>query len=196
MLKHDILLATRHLCRNKTHSLINISSLAIGLAIVIIASGIVTLSLDALLRGGLNRHAAIAVMTNALVIVAYTLVDGIGSRKAGDSLAYAAWLTTLTACTVFFIAYVMRGRKLLRETKKVWLPCLIGGGLLFTSYVIALWAITRAPIGLVAALRETSVLFAMLMGTYFFREKFGKTRSLAVFLIIVGIIVLKLPATG
>jgi drug/metabolite transporter (DMT)-like permease len=52
---------------------------------------------------------------------------------------------------------------------------------------------TRAPIGLVAALRETSVLFAMLMGIYFFREPFGKRRLLAVVLIVAGIIVLKLP---
>jgi len=166
------------------------------LAILIIAGGILTLSLDALLRGGLNRHAAFAVMTNALVIVAYTLVDGIGSRKAGDSLVYAAWLTTMTACSVGCISYAMRGRKLLEETKKIWLPSLIGGALLFSSYSIALWAMTRAPIGLVAALRETSVLFAMLMGTYFFREKFGKTRSLAVIFIVAGIIVLELPSAN
>jgi drug/metabolite transporter (DMT)-like permease len=163
------------------------------LAIVIIASGILTLSLDALLRGGLTRHAAFAVMTNALVIVSYTLVDGIGSRKAGDSLVYTAWLTALTALSVFCISWAVRRQKLLIEAKKIWRPALAGGALLISSYGIALWAMTRAPIGLVAALRETSVLFAMLMGIYFFREPFGKRRLLAVVLIVAGIIVLKLP---
>lgn len=164
------------------------------LAIVIIASGILALSVDALLRGGLTRHAGFAVMTNAFVIVTYTLVDGLGSRAAGDSLVYTAWLTALTGLCVFVIAYAHRGKKLLAETKKIWLPSLIGGALLISSYSIALWAMTKAPIGLVAALRETSVLFATVIGVYWFGEKFAARRWIAVMLIIAGIIVLKLPA--
>lgn len=163
------------------------------LAIVIIACGIVTLSIDAVLRGGLTRAGAIAVMTNALVIVFYTLVDGVGSRKAGDSFAYTAWLITLSSVNILAVSYIIRGKAFFTEARKIWLPGLIGGGLLFSSYAIVLWAMSRAPIGIVAALRETSVLFATVMGTYFFREKFANRRWIAVALIVAGIVLLKLP---
>lgn len=164
------------------------------LAIAVIASGIIALSIDALMRGGLTRAAGAAVMTNAFVIVAYTLVDGLGSRKAGDPLAYTAWLVTLTSINIFVVSYAMRRKTFFKEAKKIWLPGLIGGALLLSAYAIVLWAMTRAPIGIVAAVRETSVLFATLMGTYFFREKFAKRRWVAVVLIVAGIILLKLPA--
>jgi drug/metabolite transporter (DMT)-like permease len=66
--------------------------------------------------------------------------------------------------------------------------------MMLPSYAIVLWAMSRAPIGLVAALRETSVLFAAGIGAYFFGEKFGPRRWIAVAFIIGGIILLRLPA--
>jgi drug/metabolite transporter (DMT)-like permease len=164
------------------------------LAVLAIAGGIATLSIDALHRGGLTRSAGLAVITNAFVIMTYTMIDGLGTRVSGNSLAYVGWLITLTSLWVLILTSLRRGKRFYREAKKVWLPCLIASALILPSYGIALWAMTRAPIGLVAALRETAVLFAAVIGTYFFKEKFGPRRWLAVIAIITGIILLKLPA--
>jgi drug/metabolite transporter (DMT)-like permease len=164
------------------------------LAILILAAGIVTLSADALIRGGLTRRAAMAVATNACVIVAYTLVDGLGARVAGSGLVYGAWLLAGTGLCVLAFALVLRRQAFFREAKKIWLPGLIAGSLVLPSYGIALWAMMQAPIGLVAALRETSVLFAAIIGARFFGEPFGPRRWFALVLIVGGIILLKLPA--
>jgi drug/metabolite transporter (DMT)-like permease len=164
------------------------------LAIFILAAGIVTLSADALIRGGLTGRAAMAVATNAGVIVTYTLVDGLGARVAGSGFVYGAWLLAGTGLCVLIFAVVKRRQTFFREAKKIWLPGLIAGSLVLPSYSIALWAMTQAPIGLIAALRETSVLFAAIIGARFFGEPFGPRRWIALVLIVGGIILLRLPA--
>lgn len=164
------------------------------LAIVLIGGGIATLSVDALVRGGLTRQAALAVATNAVVIMTYTLIDGLGTRVANGTLSYTAWLITCTGIYVLALALLIRRRAFFYEIKKIWRPGLLAGALVLPSYGIALWAMTRAPIGLVAALRETSVLFASAIGAYCFGEKFGQRRWIAVAFIVGGIILLKLPA--
>jgi drug/metabolite transporter (DMT)-like permease len=165
------------------------------LAMVLLACGIVTLSTDALLRGGLSFRAASAVATNAGVIVIYTLVDGIGARVTGSGIVYGAWMLGGTGFCVLLFALATRRGPFVREMKKMWLPGLTASVMVGPSYGIALWAMTRAPIGLVAGLRETSVLFATLMGTYFFGESFGPKRWIAVTLILGGIILSKLSVS-
>jgi drug/metabolite transporter (DMT)-like permease len=164
------------------------------LAIVILAAGIMALSADALIRGGLTWRAALAVAANAGVIVTYTLVDGLGARLTGDGLVYGAWLLVGAGLCVLLFALVTRRQAFFREAKKMWLPGLVAGALVLPSYGIALWAMTEAPIGIVAALRETSVLFAAVIGARLFGEPFGPRRWLALALIVGGIVLLKLPA--
>lgn len=163
-------------------------------AILMVAAGIVALSSDALTRGGLTRAAALAVATNAFVIMGYTLIDGLGTRISGNSLAYSAWLITATSVWVLALALVTRRRAFVTEVGRIWRPTLLAGMLVLPSYGIALWAMTRAPIGLVASLRETSVLFVAVIGVYCFGETFGARRWVAVALIVGGIILLRLPA--
>ena len=165
------------------------------LAIFILAAGIVVLSADALMRGGLTGRAALAVATNAGVIVSYTLVDGLGARITGSGLVYGAWMLAGTGFCVLIFALVAWRQAFFREARKMWLPGAVAGVLVLPSYGIALWAMTQAPIGLVAALRETSVLFAAIIGARLFGEPFGPRRWLALALIVGGIILLKLPAT-
>jgi drug/metabolite transporter (DMT)-like permease len=162
------------------------------LAIVAIAAGIVALSADALLRGGLTRNTAWAAFGNAGVIVVYTLVDGLGARAAGSGLVYVAWMLAGTAILLLAWMLAIRGMIFIAEIRRSWLFALGAGGLSLASYAIALWAMTLAPIGLVSALRETSVLFAALLGAILFGEPFGPRRWLALGLIVAGIIVLRL----
>jgi drug/metabolite transporter (DMT)-like permease len=163
------------------------------LAVVLIASGIMALSADALLRGGLTARTATTALINAGVIVTYTLVDGVGARAAGDGVAYTAWMMAMTGSAVAMLMAAAGGRGWLPKARVNWRTMLVAGALSLASYSIAVWAMTEAPIGLVAALRETSVLFAALMGAYFFGERFGRWRWFAVALILGGISLLRLP---
>jgi drug/metabolite transporter (DMT)-like permease len=127
------------------------------------------------------------------VIVTYTLVDGLGARVAGSGIAYGAWMIAGTGALVALLALVLRPQGTLDTARKHWRLALLAGALTLGSYGIALWAMTLAPIGLVAALRETSVLFAAILGAYFFREPFGPRRWIALVLIVGGIALLRLP---
>lgn len=162
------------------------------LAIVVIAAGILALSSDAIRRGGLTGSTALAAFANAAVIVVYTLVDGLGARAAGNSLAYVTWMHVGTAVLLIALFLAIRGRRFVTELRGGALFGLGAGALALTSYAIALWAMTLAPIGLVAALRETSVLFAAILGTIFFGEAFGIRRWIALVLIVAGIVALRL----
>jgi drug/metabolite transporter (DMT)-like permease len=157
------------------------------LAIGAIAAGVVTLSADALLRGGLTPRTALLAFTNAAVVVAYTLVDGVGARLAGNAFSYVSWMLIGTALLIAPIALIFYREQVAEKERAFWVRTLIAGGLTIGSYGIALWAMTQAPIGLVAALRETSVLFAAILGALIFDERFGPKRWAALILIVVGI---------
>jgi drug/metabolite transporter (DMT)-like permease len=157
------------------------------LAVGAIAAGVVTLSADALARGGLTPRAAVLAFTNAAVVVAYTLVDGVGARLAGNAVSYVSWMMAGTALLIVPIALVFFREQVAEKERGFWIRALFAGALSIASYGIALWAMTRAPIGLVAALRETSVLFAAILGAIVFGERFGPKRWAALILIVIGI---------
>lgn len=162
-------------------------SLSGWLAVGAIAAGVVALSADALLRGGLTPRAAMLAFANAAIVVAYTLVDGVGARLAGSAAAYVSWMMAGTATLIVVIALVFYREQVLQKERGFWIRSLFGGALSLTSFGIALWAMTKAPIGLVAALRETSVLFAAILGALIFDERFGPRRWAALILIVIGI---------
>jgi drug/metabolite transporter (DMT)-like permease len=97
-----------------------------------------------------------------------------------------------TAILLFAQMIAVRGMAFIGDMRKYWYFALGAGGLALASYAIALWAVTLAPIGLVAALRETSVVFAAILGTLLFGESFGTKRWLALGAIVTGIILLRL----
>jgi drug/metabolite transporter (DMT)-like permease len=163
------------------------------LAVGAIAAGVVTLSADALLRGGLTPRAALLAFTNAAIVVAYTLVDGLGARLAGNALSYVSWMMIGTSALIVPIALIFYREQVREKERGFWVRTFIGGGFSISSYGIALWAMTKAPIGLVAALRETSVLFAAILGAMIFDERFGPKRWAALILIVIGIGLLRWP---
>jgi len=162
------------------------------LAVGAIAAGVITLSADALLRGGLTQRAAILAFANAAIVVAYTLLDGMGARLAGNAVSYVSWMMAGTALIIVVFAVLFRREAIAEKERGFWIRTSLGGALSIASYTIAIWAMTKAPIGLVAALRETSVLFAAMLGALIFGERFGPKRWAALVLIVFGIGLLRL----
>src|SRR5262245_53338698 len=148
------------------------------------------------LRGGgdlarLDRRAVGFALFTALTVCAYTVIDGIGVRAAGDAPAYTAAVFFGNGVIMALYGVARRGAKPFVGALRVWGTGLVGGTLQFASYGIALWAMTAAPIAVVAALGETSVLFGALIAVVVLREPVRAVRVLAAMLIVVGLVMIK-----
>jgi drug/metabolite transporter (DMT)-like permease len=138
------------------------------------------------------RQAAYWAFANAGLIAAYTLVDGSGARASGNAVAYVAWLIFLEGIPFLVWIVARRGRHALGYVRNTARIGLIGGVCSLAAYGIVLWAMTRAPIAAIAALRETSVLFAAIMGSLWLKEGFGWRRVAGAASVVAGIAALKL----
>lgn len=133
-----------------------------------------------------------AAILNAGVIAGYTLVDGRGVRLSGSPFAYAAWEAILTAVPFLLWAGLVHVREKTRASLRLFLFGLLGGAATTASYALALWAMTRAPVPMVASLRETSIVFALVLGHRLFAESIGPRRLAAVGVVVAGVAVLRL----
>ena len=143
---------------------------------------------------GSRRHALVFALANAAIIATYTLVDGIGVRRSGNALQYVALLFLLDGIPYFLIVMWQRraGRDaVLAYMGRRWKVAMLGSLASMGSYGIALWAMTRAPVASVAALRETSVLFAAMIGVLVLNERFRLQRALGTGAIVAGVMALK-----
>lgn len=146
-----------------------------------------------------HRKALGYALANAVVIAVYTVVDGLGVRVAtaagGHALQYVLLLFALDALPFPLLLYWRRsaaGRlAMLERARSRWWLATLGGLASLASYAIALWAMTRAPVASVAALRETSVLFAALLGAWLFGERLGGRRALGTLAILAGVMALR-----
>lgn len=163
---------------------------ALGIALICI--GILVLAGPAWRQGLRHPAAAGAALANAGVIALYTLVDGQGVRLAGHALAYTAWLFALTAIFMLPALLWWRGRAVLRLANSAWRVLLLGGAGTLGAYCLALWAMTHAPIASVAALRETSIVFAALIATLLLREGMSRLRLISTLLVCAGAVLIKL----
>jgi drug/metabolite transporter (DMT)-like permease len=131
-------------------------------------------------------------LANAGVIAAYTIIDGIGARLSGNAWSYIVWLFVLDG--VPFTVWILATRRRAFVEFVVSQPgrSMIAGALSAGAYAISVWAMTRAPVALVAALRETSVLFAALIGAGALRERLGLRKWSAIAAVVAGAAALKL----
>jgi len=159
-----------------------------------ISSGILLLALRPHLAA--QPKAVAFALANAVIIALYTVVDGQGVRLAGATLQstiqYVAALFVLDGWPYALLILAGRGRAFPRYAVKRWPIAMVGALASLASYGIALWAMTRAPVAMVAALRETSVLFAVLLGTWFLKEKFTARRAIGACAVVGGVMVLRL----
>ena len=159
-------------------------------AMLLICGGVLAQWLAAPAAGG-RRTTVFALLTSG-VIATYTLIDGQGVRRSGAPAAYTLWIFLLTGAGVCAWTARSRMRALVAFARAHPLVAPLGGLASVGSYGIALWAMTRAPVAAVAALRETSILFATAIAAFILREPIGRARLAAVALIACGAVAMRL----
>ncbi|MCF7749411.1 DMT family transporter [Bacillus subtilis subsp. subtilis] len=140
-------------------------------------------------RGSARRHLWLPLL-NAGVIATYTLVDAWGARQSGAALGYTLWLFLLSGLPLPIWALCTRAAALRAYARANWHYGVIGGVGTLTSYALALWAMTVAPVAMVSALRETSILFGILISAFILREQVNRQRWIAAGFIVLGAAVL------
>jgi drug/metabolite transporter (DMT)-like permease len=160
------------------------------IGVMTICAGIMTLAFEA--RHG-SRRAMMMALANACVIATYTYVDGIGARTAGNAISYTLWMALLPPVLLFTWALSQRGAAAVAAHVRInWWRGLIGGAGSIGSYGIALWAMTKAPVAMVAALRESAILFALVISVLVLKERASAWRYIAGGLIAAGVLILRL----
>lgn len=162
--------------------------------------GIAALGLSVALMSVVGRRhgtafdpgAVVFALLTAVIICGYTLVDGIGARTAGDPHSYASALFVIDGVPLVLVALRLRGRPALAAMRPFLVPGLVGGAMSFGSYWIAIWAMTVAPIPLVAALRESSVLFAALIAVVILKEPLQGPRAVVCGAILASLALIRL----
>ena len=169
---------------------LNISKFEL-IGVLVISFGIIILGLQNI-KTFKNYSAIMYALGTGLFISCYSITDGFGGRLSASPLNYTAWLMILNAVIFPILLVIMNKqevvKKVFSEEKKTFF---IGGTLSYTVYGIIIWAFTQAPVPLVAALRETSIIFALLIGAIFLNEKLNILKISAVLTIFFGIILLK-----
>ncbi len=161
------------------------------LGIVLVATGIALPVWVGIRRGRVTKAGLVYGFATAGVIALYTIIDGIGARHSGHAVAYTMWLFFLNAWLVLGVAVWRRGRSALIHLRRRWLFSLLGSVLTMGSYGIVLWAMTVAPIPAVAALRETSVIFAAILGVWLLKEHMGRWRIAGATLVVLGAVAIR-----
>lgn len=162
------------------------------LGVFTIGAGIMSLALVRQKDGLRNGKAAALAFITGCFIAGYSLVDGLGARIAGTSLGFYAWLAIFNAIIFAFFATLRDRGALLRvvtHTKRVFV---IGGSASFIAYALVTWAFTQAPIALVTALRETSIIFALFIGVFFLKEKLDLAKVFSTLVTLFGAALLRL----
>ncbi len=139
-------------------------------------------------------------LANACVIAGYTFIDGQGVRAAsaagGGAASYVVLLFVLDGVPYPALVFFRRSREqraaMAAYARQRWLLATLGGLASLGSYGIALWAMTRAPVAAVSAMRETSVLFATALSVWVLKEPFGRQRIAGACVIVAGVVALKL----
>jgi drug/metabolite transporter (DMT)-like permease len=161
------------------------------MAIALIGAGIMSLSLVRHTEDQNNRQAAILAFTTGCFIAGYSLVDGLGARIALSPLGFYGWLAIVNGVLMLGISR-LRQPDLGAKLCGAWKVTLFGGGASFAAFAMVIYAFTLAPIALVTALRETSIIFALLIGVFFLKERLNLIKVISTLITISGVILLRL----
>lgn len=163
-----------------------------AIAIGVLVSGIWLMAAGKSKSLKLDRTSLFFALGTSCFIAAYTVVDGLGGRISGAASGYTAMVFILDAIFLFAAGLYMRGPGILRSVAPYWKSGIMGATLSAGAYWIVIWAMTQAPIAAVAALRETSILFVILMSAKFLKEHISWSRVAGGVLVVIGAIALRL----
>ena len=161
--------------------------------VLLIAGSIAVLGLTPWQRVRHNRPAVVAAVLTGLAIATYTILDGIGVRRSGSPIGYAVWLLgTHAALTIPMVALARRTRWAppRADRSASWVMAAGAGGMALLAYGLVLWAQAHGALAAVAALRESSVIVAAVLGVLFFREPLGRLRIAASVAVAAGVVLL------
>lgn len=151
-----------------------------ALGVVLVCGGILALA-----RGGVGGTGLAAALATGATIAAYTVVDGLGVRRSGDWLAYTGAMFCFHLALPGWLLAV-RGREAFAAPPRQVGLALAGGAISVAAYAVVIWAMQRGAMGAVSALRETSVVFAVLLGRLFLGERLNAGRLAASGVIALG----------
>lgn len=156
------------------------------IAIALIVTGIMSLSIVRQGDGLRNPKAATMALVTGCFIAGYSLIDGLGARVSGSAVGFMSVLMLLNGLVFFVYLFFKDKAMILRVPREAKMVAIGGGFASYVAYVLVVWAFTQAPIPLVTALRETSIIFAVLIGVFIFRERLNLAKVLAVMLSLLG----------
>jgi drug/metabolite transporter (DMT)-like permease len=160
------------------------------IGVALMSCALISMVFDARGRSQSASSTGLAIL-NACVIATYTVIDGVGARKSGQPVGYSLWLFALIA--VPWLVFVSAGYRHRWAELRTEIPTgLAGGACSLASYTAALWAMTHAPIAVVAAVRETSILFGALLGVVFLHERITWVRGIAIVGIAIALAIIRL----
>lgn len=158
--------------------------LVIGVGLALMARGIFT--------SGESRRMLPFAIGSAVATATYSILDGIGARLAGDAVYFVGWMFFLDGIFFGAISGAVIGLSAYKAPARVWLRGALAAAISLAAYGIVVWAMTQAPIALVTALRETSILFAVLIGWLWFGERMDTGKAVAAIAILAGIAMTRL----
>ena len=159
--------------------------------VLVLGAGIALMARGAFFHGEQRKLVPLA-LGSAMMTAGYSLVDGLGARVSGDAVMYVGWLFFLDAVIFTPICLALRGRHVFRAERRVWITSALAAAGSYGAYAIAVWAMTVAPIALVAALRETSIFFAVLIGWLVMKDRMDLLKAAAATLIVSGALLTRL----
>ena len=160
-------------------------------AIAVLAAGILLMARGVFASGEDRRLLPFAI-GSACATATYTLIDGMGARISGSPAAYVAWVFVADGCFFTLGMLALRGWDVIPRHWHAWRMGAFASVASYGAYAVSIWAMTLAPIAVVAALRETSILFAVLIGWLVFGEKMTRGKALAACVIVSGVILTRL----
>ena len=163
-----------------------------SVSIVIIGLGIMSLTLTRGAAGFAEPRAVLYALGTGLFIAGYTVVDGLGARLADSAHSYTFWVHLFNGIPITLLALYLRRGRVFVSVRKSWKVGMLGGLISLVAYWIVIWAMTQAPMAMVSAVRETSMVFAVLIGVFVLKERLDLARLASIGTTLAGTVLLKL----
>jgi drug/metabolite transporter (DMT)-like permease len=162
------------------------------IGVFIISLGVILLSYRSFKKGSPELRAVIFSLLTGLTIASYSVLDGLGVRLVASPITYIAYQFIAEGIILFAIGLMKQPKELLSFAKDNWKLSLAGAFMASAAYGIVMWAMASTEIYFVSALRETSVIFAAIIGALFLKESFGRIRIFCACLVALGVVILKM----